>query len=173
MGSELIFRGHKPTNMRRHPDLHPPPPTLLTSSTPCSPYASGNVPISNYVRYDFDSSATTQYNERGHWGSNRKVPLGLKRKGLRIVVTGGAGSTICSRSTRSTIWLAEIRAHPTHDVVEPLLLEVHVVERWRWTAPSGWGGEGRMDVMWVQREKGGRRRRCSNEEEAAEVGWVD
>ncbi|KAM1561956.1 hypothetical protein ACFX1Z_005016 [Malus domestica] len=139
MGSELIFRGHKPTNMRRHPDLHPPPPTLLTSSTPCSPYASGNVPISNYVRYDFDSSATTQYNERGHWGSNRKVPLGLKRKGLRIVVTGGAGSTICSRSTRSTIWLAEIRAHPTHDVVEPLLLEVDVVERWRWTAPSGGG----------------------------------
>ncbi|KAM1422825.1 hypothetical protein ACFX2I_004915 [Malus domestica] len=68
MGSELIFRGHKPTNMRRHPDLHPPP-TLLTSSTPCSPYASSNVPISNYVRYDFDSSATTQYNERGHWGS--------------------------------------------------------------------------------------------------------
>ncbi|KAM1008476.1 hypothetical protein COP2_005063 [Malus domestica] len=138
MGSELIFRGHKPTNMRRHPDLHPPPHSAYVLH-PLLSLRLRQRPDLELRPYDFDSSATTQYNERGHWGSNRKVPLGLKRKGLRIVVTGGAGSTICSRSTRSTIWLAEIRAHPTHDVVEPLLLEVDVVERWRWTAPSGGG----------------------------------
>nr|XP_028945100.1 UDP-glucuronic acid decarboxylase 2 [Malus domestica] len=128
--------------------------TILPSSTSRSPYASGNVPITNeYVRYDFDSSATTQYKpayERrfglNSWGSSGKVPLGLKRKGLRIVVTGGAGfvgSHLVDRliargdsvivvdnffTGRKENVMHHFR-NPRfelirHDVVEPLLLEV-------------------------------------------------
>ncbi|KAB2605119.1 UDP-glucuronic acid decarboxylase 2-like [Pyrus ussuriensis x Pyrus communis] len=127
--------------------------TLLPSSTPRSPYASSNVPISNYVRYDFDSSATTQYKpayERrfglNSWGSSGKVPLGLKRKGLRIVVTGGAGfvgSHLVDRLIARGDSVIVVDNFFTgrkenvmhhfgnprfelirHDVVEPLLLEV-------------------------------------------------
>ncbi|XP_068337405.1 UDP-glucuronic acid decarboxylase 2-like [Pyrus communis] len=127
--------------------------TLLPSSTPRSPYASGNVPISNYVRYDFDSSAMTQYKpayERrfglDSWGSSGKVPLGLKRKGLRIVVTGGAGfvgSHLVDRLIARGDSVIVVDNFFTgrkenvmhhfgnprfelirHDVVEPLLLEV-------------------------------------------------
>ncbi|XP_050110480.1 UDP-glucuronic acid decarboxylase 2-like isoform X1 [Malus sylvestris] len=128
--------------------------TILPSSTSRSPYASGNVPITNeYARYDFDSSATTQYKpayERrfglNSWGSSGKVPLGLKRKGLRIVVTGGAGfvgSHLVDRliargdsvivvdnffTGRKENVMHHFR-NPRfelirHDVVEPLLLEV-------------------------------------------------
>ncbi|KAM1449688.1 hypothetical protein ACFX1R_009345 [Malus domestica] len=128
--------------------------TILPSSTSRSPYASGNIPITNeYVRYDFDSSATTQYKpayERrfglNSWGSSGKVPLGLKRKGLRIVVTGGAGfvgSHLVDRliargdsvivvdnffTGRKENVMHHFR-NPRfelirHDVVEPLLLEV-------------------------------------------------
>ncbi|KAM1042276.1 hypothetical protein ACFX13_032086 [Malus domestica] len=128
--------------------------TLLPSSAPISPYASGNVPISNeYVRYDFDSSATAHYKPAydrrfglNSWNSGGKVPLGLKRKGLRIVVTGGAGfvgSHLVDRLIERGDSVIVVDNFFTgrkenvmhhfgnprfelirHDVVEPLLLEV-------------------------------------------------
>ncbi|KAB2616266.1 UDP-glucuronic acid decarboxylase 2-like [Pyrus ussuriensis x Pyrus communis] len=128
--------------------------TLLPSSAPISPYATGNVPISNeYVRYDFDSSATAHYKPAydrrfglNSWNSGGKVPLGLKRKGLRIVVTGGAGfvgSHLVDRLIERGDSVIVVDNFFTgrkenvmhhfgnprfelirHDVVEPLLLEV-------------------------------------------------
>ncbi|CAN6693733.1 unnamed protein product [Malus baccata var. baccata] len=128
--------------------------TLLPSSAPISPYAAGNVPISNeYVRYDFDSSATAHYKPAydrrfglNSWNSGGKVPLGLKRKGLRIVVTGGAGfvgSHLVDRLIERGDSVIVVDNFFTgrkenvmhhfgnprfelirHDVVEPLLLEV-------------------------------------------------
>ncbi|ONH93930.1 hypothetical protein PRUPE_8G261400 [Prunus persica] len=126
--------------------------TLLPSSR--SPYVNGNVPISNeYVRYDFDSSThlthKPAYERRfglTNWNSGGKVPLGLKRKGLRIVVTGGAGfvgSHLVDRLIERGDSVIVVDNFFTgrkenvmhhfgnprfelirHDVVEPLLLEV-------------------------------------------------
>ncbi|CAL2281263.1 unnamed protein product [Prunus armeniaca] len=126
--------------------------TLLPSSR--SSDVNGNVPISNeYVRYDFDSSThlthKPAYERRfglTNWNSGGKVPLGLKRKGLRIVVTGGAGfvgSHLVDRLIERGDSVIVVDNFFTgrkenvmhhfgnprfelirHDVVEPLLLEV-------------------------------------------------
>lgn len=125
--------------------------TLLPSSR--SSYGHGHNPISNeYVRYDFESSSSTHkpvYERRfglTNYNSGGKVPLGLKRKGLRIVVTGGAGfvgSHLVDRLMErgdSVIVVdnfftgrkENVQHHfgnprfelIRHDVVEPLLLEV-------------------------------------------------
>ncbi|KAH0978251.1 hypothetical protein GBA52_027970 [Prunus armeniaca] len=126
--------------------------TLLPSSR--SSDVNGNVPISNeYVRYDFDSSThlthKPAYDRRfglTNWNSGGKVPLGLKRKGLRIVVTGGAGfvgSHLVDRLIERGDSVIVVDNFFTgrkenvmhhfgnprfelirHDVVEPLLLEV-------------------------------------------------
>ncbi|KAK9945682.1 hypothetical protein M0R45_011182 [Rubus argutus] len=125
--------------------------TLLPSSRPS--YGHGHNLISNeYVRYDFESSSSTHkpVHERRfgltNYNSGGKVPLGLKRKGLRIVVTGGAGfvgSHLVDRLMQrgdSVIVVdnfftgrkENVQHHfgnprfelIRHDVVEPLLLEV-------------------------------------------------
>lgn len=127
--------------------------TLLPSSRPSYGHGHGHNLISNeYVRYDFESSSTTHkpVHERRfgltNYNSGGKVPLGLKRKGLRIVVTGGAGfvgSHLVDRLMQrgdSVIVVdnfftgrkENVQHHfgnprfelIRHDVVEPLLLEV-------------------------------------------------
>ncbi|KAI7744013.1 hypothetical protein M8C21_001799, partial [Ambrosia artemisiifolia] len=72
----------------------------------------------------------------GPLNSGGKIPLGLKRKGLRIVVTGGAGfvgshlvDRLIARGDRSKDNVMHHLGNPRfelirHDVVEPLLLEV-------------------------------------------------
>lgn len=126
---------------------------LVLPSSP-SPYAGRFDPISDSY---FPSETTTQLAHRvaytGHGGggfgfvnSGGKVPLGLKRKGLRIVVTGGAGfvgSHLVDRLIRRGDSVIVVDNFFTgrkenvmhhfgnprfelirHDVVEPLLLEV-------------------------------------------------
>ncbi|XP_038709120.1 UDP-glucuronic acid decarboxylase 2-like [Tripterygium wilfordii] len=124
--------------------------TLLQSSSPASYRHESYVPISGSISY-FDRDS--------HWQSNKpyehnrmlvhssgKVPLGLKRKGLRIVVTGGAGfvgSHLVDRliARGDSVIVVDnfftgrkenVMHHFSnprfelirHDVVEPLLLEV-------------------------------------------------
>lgn len=126
---------------------------LLLPSSP-APYTHRFDPISDSY---FPSETTTQLAHRvayaGHGGggfgfvnSGGKVPLGLKRKGLRIVVTGGAGfvgSHLVDRLIRRGDSVIVVDNFFTgrkenvmhhfgnprfelirHDVVEPLLLEV-------------------------------------------------
>lgn len=111
-------------------------------------------------RYDFSSSGSHlpsdpnpisnrmfyQQNQLGSFSPGAKVPLGLKRKGLRIVVTGGAGfvgshlvDRLIARGDSVIVVdnfftgrkenVAHHFGNPRfelirHDVVEPLLLEV-------------------------------------------------
>lgn len=125
--------------------------TLLPSSR--SPSYHGHNPIPNdFVKFDFESthhSHKPTYERRfglTNYNSGGKVPLGLKRKGLRIVVTGGAGfvgSHLVDRLMErgdSVIVVdnfftgrkENVQHHfgnprfelIRHDVVEPLLLEV-------------------------------------------------
>lgn len=129
--------------------------TLLPSSRPSYGHGHGhghNLISNEYVRYDFESSSSTHkpVHERRfgltNYNSGGKVPLGLKRKGLRIVVTGGAGfvgSHLVDRLMQrgdSVIVVdnfftgrkENVQHHfgnprfelIRHDVVEPLLLEV-------------------------------------------------
>lgn len=102
-------------------------------------------PIS-YFEHESDSKATPYHQRAAAVHSFGKVPLGLKRKGLRIVVTGGAGfvgSHLVDRliergdsvivvdnffTGRKENVMHHFR-NPRfelirHDVVEPLLLEV-------------------------------------------------
>ncbi|XP_004290795.1 PREDICTED: UDP-glucuronic acid decarboxylase 2 [Fragaria vesca subsp. vesca] len=124
--------------------------TLLPSSRPAF---HGQNPIPNdFVRFDFESTHLSHkpaYERRfglTNYNSGGKVPLGLKRKGLRIVVTGGAGfvgSHLVDRLMErgdSVIVVdnfftgrkENVQHHfgnprfelIRHDVVEPLLLEV-------------------------------------------------
>ncbi|XP_050366890.1 UDP-glucuronic acid decarboxylase 2 [Argentina anserina] len=124
--------------------------TLLPSSRPAY---RGQDPIPNdMVKFDFQSTHLSHkpaYERRfglTNYNSGGKVPLGLKRKGLRIVVTGGAGfvgSHLVDRLIErgdSVIVVdnfftgrkENVQHHfgnprfelIRHDVVEPLLLEV-------------------------------------------------
>lgn len=124
---------------------------LLPSSR--GPYTNNYVPISESYSY-FPSelnrmSQRAVYEQRSGFGlvnSGGKVPLGLKRKGLRIVVTGGAGfvgSHLVDRLIARGDSVIVVDNFFTgrkenvmhhfgnprfelirHDVVEPLLLEV-------------------------------------------------
>lgn len=130
--------------------------TLLPSSRSSYGHGHGhghNLISNEYVRYDFESSSSSTHkpvHERRfgltNYNSGGKVPLGLKRKGLRIVVTGGAGfvgSHLVDRLMQrgdSVIVVdnfftgrkENVQHHfgnprfelIRHDVVEPLLLEV-------------------------------------------------
>ncbi|XP_041017593.1 UDP-glucuronic acid decarboxylase 2-like [Juglans microcarpa x Juglans regia] len=128
--------------------------SLLPSSSPSSvSYGHGYVPIHET---NFDSDANRMVHDRPAlyedrsafpmYNSGGKVPLGLKRKGLRIVVTGGAGfvgSHLVDRLMERGDSVIVVDNFFTgrkenvmhhfgnprfelirHDVVEPLLLEV-------------------------------------------------
>lgn len=128
--------------------------SLLPSSSPSSvSYGHGYVPIHET---NFDSDANRMLHDRPAlyehrpafqmYNSGGKVPLGLKRKGLRIVVTGGAGfvgSHLVDRLMERGDSVIVVDNFFTgrkenvmhhfgnprfelirHDVVEPLLLEV-------------------------------------------------
>ncbi|KAL6968526.1 UDP-glucuronic acid decarboxylase 2 [Sarracenia purpurea var. burkii] len=124
--------------------------TLTPSSPSNSPYAHNYNPISD-SHFLSESTQLThrvflQGNGFGSVNSGGKVPLGLKRKGLRIVVTGGAGfvgSHLVDRliSRGDSVIVVDnfftgrkenVMHHfgnprfelIRHDVVEPLLLEV-------------------------------------------------
>ncbi|XP_047325722.1 UDP-glucuronic acid decarboxylase 2-like [Impatiens glandulifera] len=135
--------------------------TLFFSFAPSSSSSSyGAVGNVGGGRYDFSSSGSYlpsdpnqisnrvfyQQNQLGSFSSGAKVPLGLKRKGLRIVVTGGAGfvgshlvDRLIARGDSVIVVdnfftgrkenVAHHFGNPRfelirHDVVEPLLLEV-------------------------------------------------
>ncbi|KAI3414353.1 uncharacterized protein J3R85_016346 [Psidium guajava] len=124
-----------------------------SSTTTRSGYGSGHydpIPGGHMARYNsfnrFESEHAL-YQQRAGFGSvSGKVPLGLKRKGLRIVVTGGAGfvgSHLVDRLIARGDSVIVVDNFFTgrkenvmhhfgnprfelirHDVVEPLLLEV-------------------------------------------------
>ncbi|KAL7584221.1 hypothetical protein Lser_V15G41568 [Lactuca serriola] len=174
MGSELIYRGHEPhpTSDLYSPKPNKPwsaviPPirymlreqrlvfvligiaistfffTLIPSSTTFS-----SPTISAYTSYAVSGSAQLMNPGRPayRFNSGGKIPLGLKRKGLRIVVTGGAGfvgSHLVDRLIERGDSVIVVDNFFTgnkenvmhhfgnprfelirHDVVEPLLLEV-------------------------------------------------
>lgn len=123
--------------------------TFLPSQS-SAPYGQGHLEISDSLSsYDPIENHAKFYNPRLAFGSvhsGGKVPLGLKRKGLRIVVTGGAGfvgSHLVDRliARGDSVIVVDnfftgrkenVMHHfgnPNfelirHDVVEPLLLEV-------------------------------------------------
>ncbi|KDO87218.1 hypothetical protein CISIN_1g0134671mg [Citrus sinensis] len=124
--------------------------TVIPTSYPAS-YggARGHVAISDSLSYYPVETYQRAYNPRVGFGavnSGGKIPLGLKRKGLRIVVTGGAGfvgSHLVDRliARGDSVIVVDnfftgrkenVMHHfgnPNfelirHDVVEPLLLEV-------------------------------------------------
>lgn len=124
--------------------------TLFFTVTPSSrtSYPQSNMVISDSASYPIETHEKI-YNPRIGFGlvnSGGKVPLGLKRKGLRIVVTGGAGfvgSHLVDRliARGDSVIVVDnfftgrkenVMHHfgnPNfelirHDVVEPLLLEV-------------------------------------------------
>ncbi|XP_044503339.1 UDP-glucuronic acid decarboxylase 2-like [Mangifera indica] len=121
--------------------------TVIPSSS--NPYAHNHLAISDSLSYHPVETLERIYNPRvgfGSFNSGGKVPLGLKRKGLRIVVTGGAGfvgSHLVDRliARGDSVIVVDnfftgrkenVMHHfgnPNfelirHDVVEPLLLEV-------------------------------------------------
>lgn len=117
--------------------------TLLPSSSPLSASDPHAVPISYFER---DSSPQRAASHGVPLHSVGRVPLGIKRKGLRIVVTGGAGfvgSHLVDRLIARGDSVIVVDNFFTgrkenvlhhfgnprfelirHDVVEPLLLEV-------------------------------------------------
>ncbi|KAG2331983.1 hypothetical protein Bca52824_003163 [Brassica carinata] len=116
------------------------------SSTQPIPHYSD--PISAYVTRSLESSrrSSIEYLTGGIGSAGGKIPLGLKRKGLRVVVTGGAGfvgshlvDRLMARGdkvivvdnffTGSKENVMHHFGNPNfelirHDVVEPILLEV-------------------------------------------------
>ncbi|KAL2236552.1 UNVERIFIED_CONTAM: UDP-glucuronic acid decarboxylase 2 [Sesamum indicum] len=176
MGSELIFRGHEPQTASDAYSPKPPKPWLsvvrpirymlreqrlvflfvgiaiATLVFVLRPSSNSPPPIG----YSYFSSELTQPHraiyQNGHlingfgFKSVGKIPLGLKRKGLRIVVTGGAGfvgSHLVDRLMKRGDSVIVVDNFFTgrkenvmqhfgnprfelirHDVVEPLLLEV-------------------------------------------------
>ncbi|CAA2967710.1 UDP-glucuronic acid decarboxylase 2-like [Olea europaea var. sylvestris] len=176
MASELIFRGHESPTVTEAYSPKPPKPwlsvirpvrymlreqrlvfvfvgiaiatlvfTLLPSShTPAS--VSNSVFSSELTQPQRLISHPTGFGIGSSFNSGGKIPLGLKRKGLRIVVTGGAGfvgSHLVDRliSRGDSVIVVDnfftgrkenVMHHfgnprfelIRHDVVEPLLLEV-------------------------------------------------
>ncbi|XP_022854332.1 UDP-glucuronic acid decarboxylase 2-like [Olea europaea var. sylvestris] len=176
MASELIFRGHESPTVTETYSPKPPKPwlsvirpvrymlreqrlvfvfvgiaiatlflTLLPSShTPAS--VSNSVFSSELTQPQRLISHPTGFGIGSSFNSGGKIPLGLKRKGLRIVVTGGAGfvgSHLVDRliSRGDSVIVVDnfftgrkenVMHHfgnprfelIRHDVVEPLLLEV-------------------------------------------------
>ncbi|KAM7527058.1 hypothetical protein LguiB_030468 [Lonicera macranthoides] len=175
MGSELIYRGHEsqPTSDSYSPKPHKPwlnvvRPirymlreqrlifvfvgiaiatlvfTLIPSnqSYPQQQQQHGRIALSD----QFELSQPSIYHRIASFHSGGKIPLGLKRKGLRIVVTGGAGfvgSHLVDRLIARGDSVIVVDNFFTgrkenvmhhfgnprfelirHDVVEPLLLEV-------------------------------------------------
>ncbi|KAM7521473.1 hypothetical protein LguiA_011375 [Lonicera macranthoides] len=175
MGSELIYRGHEsqPTSDSYSPKPHKPwlnvvRPirymlreqrlifvfvgiaiatlvfTLIPSnqSYPQQQQQHGRIALSD----QFELSQPSVYHRIASFHSGGKIPLGLKRKGLRIVVTGGAGfvgSHLVDRLIARGDSVIVVDNFFTgrkenvmhhfgnprfelirHDVVEPLLLEV-------------------------------------------------
>ncbi|XP_050237375.1 UDP-glucuronic acid decarboxylase 2-like [Mercurialis annua] len=128
--------------------------TLFFTVIPSTSSPGAALPYASYERHDaisyFDSvPARQKYYEpllTGSMNSGGKIPLGLKRKGLRIVVTGGAGfvgSHLVDRLIERGDSVIVVDNFFTgrkenvmhhfknprfelirHDVVEPLLLEV-------------------------------------------------
>lgn len=175
MASELIFRGHespqttekyspKPNKPSWHSVMHPLRyilkeqrllfiivgiviATLFFTLLPSSnhPYATTNHPVRNYVSTNSYLSKNS-FSATPFINSGGKIPLGLKTKGLRIVVTGGAGfvgSHLVDRLMARGDSVIVVDNFFTgrkenvmhhfgnprfelirHDVVEPLMLEV-------------------------------------------------
>ncbi|MED6155533.1 UDP-glucuronic acid decarboxylase 2 [Stylosanthes scabra] len=121
--------------------------TLLPSRNTNSPYQYDAVPIQYFTQHDAVFPTNHQSNRHvAAVHSFGKVPLGIKRKGLRIVVTGGAGfvgSHLVDRLIARGDSVIVVDNFFTgrkenvmhhfgnprfelirHDVVEPLLLEV-------------------------------------------------
>ncbi|GFQ05713.1 UDP-glucuronic acid decarboxylase 2 [Phtheirospermum japonicum] len=157
MGSELIFRGHEPHPASVTYSPKPQKQWLAESLSPALIFAihPANNPYSPIPNPYASSGSTRPAYQNGHlatsgfgFGLNPvgKIPLGLKRKGLRIVVTGGAGfvgSHLVDRliSRGDSVIVVDnfftgrkenVMHHfgnprfelIRHDVVEPLLLEV-------------------------------------------------
>ncbi|MED6121389.1 hypothetical protein PIB30_029765 [Stylosanthes scabra] len=122
--------------------------TLLPSHNTNSPYQYDTVPIPYFTQHDavFPTNHQSNRHVAAAVHSFGKVPLGIKRKGLRIVVTGGAGfvgSHLVDRLIARGDSVIVVDNFFTgrkenvmhhfgnprfelirHDVVEPLLLEV-------------------------------------------------
>lgn len=122
--------------------------TLLpsSSSTSRAEYGHFTIPETTTRVSQYDQKPMYEHRSAFHMYSSGKVPLGLKRKGLRIVVTGGAGfvgSHLVDRLMERGDSVIVVDNFFTgrkenvmhhfgnprfelirHDVVEPLLLEV-------------------------------------------------
>ncbi|KQK06698.1 UDP-glucuronic acid decarboxylase 2 [Brachypodium distachyon] len=121
-------------------------PSSSSAPATASSYSSGARAVTNpLARFSLDSSAAAAHHPARHFVGG-KVPLGLKRKGLRVLVTGGAGfvgSHLVDRLVErgdSVIVVDNLFTgrkenvvhhfgNPNfemirHDVVEPILLEV-------------------------------------------------
>lgn len=122
--------------------------TLLpsSSSTSLAEYGHFTIPETTTRVSQYDQKPMYEHRSAFHIYSSGKVPLGLKRKGLRIVVTGGAGfvgSHLVDRLMERGDSVIVVDNFFTgrkenvmhhfgnprfelirHDVVEPLLLEV-------------------------------------------------
>ncbi|KAL8214007.1 hypothetical protein R6Q57_003456 [Mikania cordata] len=173
MGSELIYRGHESQTTS---DSYSPKPNkpwlsvirpirymlreqrllfvivgifigaICIAVLPSSTTKTTTNQISYHDAYSVDSRRPVYHPTIGSLSSGGKIPLGLKRKGLRIVVTGGAGfvgshlvDRLIARGdsvivvdnffTGNKDNVMHHFGNPRfelirHDVVEPLLLEV-------------------------------------------------